>query len=135
CDSTSGPEILGCVNGTSTSSSRGTQSIRACLRARHQGLAQLWDRSAAIGHDRLGSALRVGPLGAEVDAQVAEDGGSQVGRRDASIFYVATLSVRAAYHLAMSQTAAGYEHRHAIGPVLATARLPLREDRRATELA
>src|SRR6266542_809392 len=37
------------------------------------------DRLAALGDDRLGSPLQVGPLGAEVDAQVAEDGGPEIG--------------------------------------------------------
>src|SRR5437870_1014430 len=86
--------------------------------ARAARLRQLGDRPAALSDDRLGSALQVSPLGAEVDAQVAEDGGPEIGGGDAGFFHVIPLGVRAADHLAAGEAATGHEHRHAVEPVV-----------------
>src|SRR5262245_11524793 len=72
-----------------------------CSRCSMTTLAQFRDWPAALGDDRLRPALQVGPLGVEVDAQVAIHGGPQVRRRYASIFDLATFGVRAAHHLTM----------------------------------
>src|SRR5262249_8030503 len=63
-------------------------------------------------------ALRVVPGGVEVDAQVAEDCGGQVGRPDAPVLDVVAFAVGAANDLAAGQTTAGQQHRHAVGPVV-----------------
>src|SRR5437588_8118302 len=42
----------------------------------HRVLTQLWDWSSAVGDNRVRPALRVDPLGAEIDSQVVENGGA-----------------------------------------------------------
>src|SRR5947209_2529124 len=51
-------------------------------------LPQRRDRPATVGDDRLRPALWVGPVGAEIDAEVAVDGGPQVGGGDAAFLHV-----------------------------------------------
>ena len=79
----------------------------------HRVLTQLWDWSSAVGDNRVRPALRVDPLGAEIDSQVAEDGGAKVCRSNAGFFHVTSRGVGAAHHLTVGETAAGHEHRHA----------------------
>src|SRR5436190_2605864 len=82
-------------------------------------LQQLRDWPAVVGDDRLGAALRVGPLGVQVDAQVVVHRGSEVGGGHARVFHLASPGVGAADHLAAGEAASGYQHGHAAGPVLA----------------
>src|SRR5262249_39920315 len=103
--------------------------------AANQTVLQSWNRLTAFGDDRLWSALQVGPLDIEIDAQVTEDGGPQIRGGHTGILHVVALGIRAADHLAASQAATGHEHRHAVGPVLATTQSSLGENWRSAELA
>src|SRR5262249_9651451 len=101
--------------------SRVTRAVRLKLIPDPPLFAQLRDWPAALGDDRLRSALQIGPPGVEVDAQVAVHRRPQVRRRYPSILDLATPGVRAAHYLATGQPAAGHQHRHAVGPVFAAA--------------
>ena len=83
--------------------------------------AQFANRLAAVGDDGMGAAFVVGPLGAEVDLQVAEDGGGDVGWDDAAFLQIGAFVVGAADDLAVRQSAACDDDRHAVGPVRAAA--------------
>src|SRR5579884_2112953 len=96
------------------------------LRARtmlflRQFLTQLGKRLAPLCDDGHGSALRIGPLRLERYAQVAEDGGGQIGGRDLAAFDGATATVCAADNLAMTTAAAGRQHGHNREPMFPTA--------------
>src|SRR5579871_3995247 len=80
-------------------------------------LTQRGNRAAAIADDRMGTALRIGPLAVEVNFEVAENCGRQVGGNHSPILEIITALIRAAEHLTMLCLSAGHEHRHAIRPV------------------
>jgi hypothetical protein len=97
--------------------------------------AQSRDGPASLGNNGLRSALQVGPLRVEVDAQVAIDRGRQIGGCHAGFLHLRALGVGAADDLAVGDAAAAQQHRHAVGPVFATTLPPLGEDRRPAELS
>ena len=99
------------------------------------GLFQSPNRSPALGYNRLRPALAVGPVGVQVDAQVAIDGGTDVGGGDAAGPDLAAAGVGAADHLAVAEAAACHQDGHATEPVFAAAGAPLRKLRRSAKLA
>src|ERR1700722_5587246 len=83
--------------------------------------AQSANRLAAVGDDWMGAAFVVCPLGVEVDFEVAEDGGGDVGWDYAAVLQIGSFVVGAADDLAVRQSAAGDNDRHAVRPMRAAA--------------
>ena len=65
---------------------------------------------AALGDDRDGAALGVGPVGVEVNAEVLKNGSSQVAGADTTTGDIVALAVGTTNDLAMPQSAAGHHH-------------------------
>ena len=69
--------------------------------------AELGNGPAAIADDRLRSTLEIGPMGAEVDLEMAEHGGRDIGGDHATVSDVISLVVRAADDLTVRHSSAG----------------------------
>ena len=64
----------------------------------------------ALGNDGEGAALRVGPVGVEVNAEVLKNGSSQVAGANAAAGDVVAFTVGATEDTAMVEATAGHHH-------------------------